>query len=201
MNDTLQMACPHCASMNPQESAYCNKCGQALSVAVAPAPSLIAEPAHWRQFIGPRADVYMEQFRIFREGTQERFAPSWHWPAFGVGWLWYLYRKMYLHAAIFLFGGLLPMVLGAGLVGVVIWNLFAAVAAKYLYYMHIKLSLAMIDRRAGLDQDMRDHLIHDAGGIQPYVWWLGAGLMALAIGGGLMEAPVPISPPSPGPPA
>jgi hypothetical protein len=108
---------------------------------------------------------------------------------------------MYLHAAIFLFGGLLPMVLGAGLVGVVIWNLFAAVAANYLYYMHVKLSLTMIERRAGLDQDARDRLIHDAGGIQPYVWWLGIGLTALAIAAGMMEAPTPLKPPSPGNPA
>lgn len=201
MNDTLQMTCPRCATVNPQEARYCNKCGQQLVAASAAAPSLLADLALWRQFIGPRADAYLERFRTFREGTQERFVPTWHWPAFGVGWLWYLYRKMYLHAAIFLFGGLLPMVLGAGLVGVVIWNLFAAVTANYLYCMHIKLSLAMIERRTGLDQDARNHLIHDAGGIQPYVWWLGIGLMALAIGAGIMEAPVPITPPPNGNPA
>jgi hypothetical protein len=195
------MTCPSCATVNPQEALYCNKCGQPLSVASVPAPSPIAELALWRQFIGPRADSYLERFRIFREGAQERFVPTWHWPAFGAGWLWYLYRKMYLHAAVFLFGGLLPMVLGAGLVGVVIWNLFAAVAANYLYYMHVKLSLAMIERRAGLNQDARDRLIHDAGGIQPYVWWLGLGLMALAIGAGMTEAPALVTPPSNGSPA
>lgn len=199
MNDTLRMTCPRCASVNPQEALYCNKCGEQLKAAAA--PSLIAELALWRQFIGPRADAYLERFRIFREGTEERFAPTWHWPAFGLGWLWYLYRKMYLHAAVFLFGGLLPMALGAGLAGVVIWNLSAAVLANYLYYMHIKLSLAMIERRAGLDQEARDRLICDAGGIQPYVWWLGIGLMALAIGVGIMEAPAPVTPPSPGSPA
>ena len=118
-----------------------------------------------------------------------------------MGWLWYLYRKMYLHAAIFLFGGLLPMVFGAGLIGVVIWNLFAAVAANYLYYMHVKLSLAMIERRAELDQEARDRLINDAGGIQPYVWWLGIGLMALALGAGIMEAPAPVPLPPSGSPA
>jgi len=195
------MTCPRCANENPQEALYCNNCGQQLGTSSAAAPSLHADLSLWRQFIGPRADLYLERFRIFREGTDERFAPTWHWPAFGVGWLWYLYRKMYLHAAVFLFGGLLPMVLGAGLAGVVIWNLFAAAAANYLYYMHIKLSLAMIERRAGLDQEARDRLIHDAGGIQPYVWWLGIGLMALAIGAGIMEAQAPITPPSPGSPA
>ncbi|TAL09071.1 MAG: DUF2628 domain-containing protein [Nitrospirae bacterium] len=200
MNDTLQISCPRCAAANPQEAAYCNKCGQQLAAA-ASTPSLLAELALWRQFIGPRADAYLERFRTFRERAQEGFVPTWHWPAFGVGWLWYLYRKMYLHAAIFLFGGLLPMVLGAGLVGVVIWNLFAAAAANYLYYMHIKLSLALIEQRAGLDQEARDHLIHDAGGIQPYVWWLGIGLMALAIGAGIMDAPAPLKPPASDSPA
>lgn len=195
------MICPRCANQNPPEAAYCSQCGTPLSPAASAAAPILADIALWRTFIGPRADYYLERFRLFREGTAERFAPTWHWPAFGVGWLWYLYRKMYLHAAIFLFGGLLPMVLGAGMVGVVIWNLFAAIAANYLYYMHIKLSLALIERRAGLDEAARARLITDAGGIQPYVWWLGVGLVALAIAAGIMEAPAPVTPPSQGDPA
>jgi len=98
---------------------------------------------------------------------------------------------MYLHAAVFLIGGLLPMFLGAGLVGAVIWNGFAAITANFLYCMHVKMNLAMIERRAGTDTVLRDRLIADTGGIQPYVWWLGIGLMALAIGLSLIEAPAP----------
>ena len=195
------MTCPRCANQNPSEAAFCSQCGHQLSLAVPATASFLADVALWRKFIGPRAEYYLERFRLFHQGTEERFVPTWHWPAFGVGWLWYLYRKMYLHAAIFLFGGLLPMVLGAGLVGVVIWNLFAAIAANYLYYMHTKLSLALIARRASLDETARDRLITDAGGIQPYVWWLGVGLIALAIAVGIMEAPTPITPPSQGDPA
>src|SRR2546425_13010667 len=104
------------------------------------------------------------------------------------------------HAGVFLFGGLLPMVLGAGLVGVVIWNVFASVAANYLYYMHIKLSLVSIEQRAGLDEAARHRLITDAGGVQPYVWWLGIGLTAVAIAAGVIGRPRPVQPPSPGPP-
>src|SRR2546428_14174220 len=104
---------------------------------------------------------------------------------------------MYLHAGVFLFGGLLPMVLGAGLVGVVIWNVFAAVAANYLYYMHIKLSLVSIEQRAGLDEAARHRLITDAGGVQPYVWWLGIGLTAGAIAAGGMGGPLPGKTPPP----
>jgi len=197
----LRMTCPSCANLNAPDAAFCSQCGQQLSVGgIAPAASLLTEMALWRKFIGPRTDYYLERFRLFREEGRERFALTWHWPAFGVGWLWYLYRKMYLHAGVFLVGGLLPMVLGAGLVGVVIWNVFAAVAANYLYYMHTKLSLALIDQRTGLDEAARDRLITDAGGVQPYVWWLGIGLTAVAIAAGIMETPAPIKPPSSGVP-
>src|SRR2546425_2183353 len=104
------------------------------------------------------------------------------------------------HAGVFLFGGLLPMVLGAGLVGVVIWNVFASVAANYLYYMHIKLSLVSIEQRAGLDEAARHRLITDAGGVQPYVWWLGIGLTAVAIAAGGEGGAPPRPPPPPPPP-
>ena len=186
------MVCPRCTHPNPDAVAYCNACGYQIKLDVP--SSVTAEAALWRRFIGPRADHYVERFRAFRQGPQgstERFVPTWHWPAFLVGWLWYLYRKMYLHAGVFLFGGLLPMVMGAGVVGVVIWNIFAAVAADYLYYMHVKLTVATIEQRAGPDEAMRDRLLSDAGGIQSYVWWLGIGLMALAIVAGIMDAPSP----------
>ena len=98
---------------------------------------------------------------------------------------------MYLHAAVFLIGGLLPLFLGAGLVGTVIWNGFAGITANFLYYMHVKLNLATIAQRPERDSTVRDRLIADAGGIQPYVWWLGLGLMAIAIVMGVLQQPVP----------
>lgn len=194
------MICSRCGHSNSEGASYCNRCGEALTPGTA--PSVMSSPdtadaTLWRQFIGPRADQYLERFRSFRDGSTERFVPTWHWPAFGVGWLWYLYRKMYLHAGVFLLGGLLPMALGAGLIGVIIWNVFAAGAANYLYYMHIKLSLAKIQQQAGTDPAVKDRLIHDLGGIQPYVWWLGIGLAAAALIGGIMEAPPPVTAPTP----
>lgn len=190
------MICSRCDHPNSEGASYCNRCGETLASATS-SPGT-AEIALWRRFIGPRADHYMERFRTFRNATGERFVPTWHWPAFGVGWLWYLYRKMYLPAGIFLLGGFLPMVLGAGLVGVVIWNAFAAIAANYLYYMHVKFTLAMIQQRAGTDETVKDRLIGDAGGIQPYVWWLGIGLTVVALAMGIQEAPSPpVTPPTP----
>jgi hypothetical protein len=180
------MICPRCAQENSESALYCNACGQRIGI----------EPLNdaqddtlWRQFIGPRSDYYLERFRIFKGSTAGAFRPTWHWPAFGVGWLWYLYRKMYFHALVFLVGGLLPMYLGAGLVGAVIWNGFAAISANFLYYMHVKLNVTLIAQRAGTDIARRDHLITDGGGIQPYVWWLGVGIMALALVYSFLETP------------
>jgi hypothetical protein len=163
---------------------YCNACGQQISTQPLTESS---DVSLWREFIGPRADYYVERFRIFGAAPGERFRLTWHWPAFGVGWLWYLYRKMYFHAAVFLVGGLVPMYLGAGLIGAVIWNCFAAISANFLYYMHVKLNLALIQQRVGADKPKRDALIADVGGIQPYVWWLGIGLMVMAIAYSIMQ--------------
>src|SRR3989475_6148309 len=84
-----RMTCPRCANQNLPDATFCSRCGQQLSIGgTAPAASLLTEMAFWRKFIGPRADYYLERFRLFREEGRERFAPTWHWPAFGVGWLW-----------------------------------------------------------------------------------------------------------------
>src|SRR2546422_290143 len=80
------MTCPRCANQNSPDAAHCSQCGQPLSVSsTAPAASLLTDMALWRKFIGPRADYYLERFRLFREGERERVAPTWHWPALGIG--------------------------------------------------------------------------------------------------------------------
>jgi hypothetical protein len=182
------MTCPHCAKENQESAIYCSSCGQKITTTDSASHS---DLALWRQFIGPGADYYLERFRLFETASTKGFKPSWHWPAFVVGWLWFLYRKMYMHAAVFLVGALLPMLLDAGLVGIIIWNGFSGLTANFLYYMHVKLNLAMIERRAKTDPSLRERLIADAGGIQPYVWWLGVGLVGAAIAQGILQAPPP----------
>ena len=181
------MTCPRCAQQNPDTAVNCSSCNQQFAVPEAVSNSDLAP---WRQFIGPRADYYLERFRFFQTANGKYFRPSWHWPAFGVGWLWFLYRKMYVHAGVFLIGGLLPMLFGAGLVGAVLWNGVAGVTANFLYYLHVKFKLEVIQRRTPTDRAIRDALIADAGGVQPYVWWLGVGLMVLAIALGILQTPV-----------
>src|SRR5207247_8063704 len=64
-----RMTCPRCANQNTPDAAYCNRCGQQLSVGgTAPAASLLTEMALWQNFIGPRAAYYLARFRLFHEG-------------------------------------------------------------------------------------------------------------------------------------
>jgi hypothetical protein len=47
----------------------------------------------------------------------------------------------------------------------------------------------MIAQQPDTDLTRRERRMADAGGIQSYVWWLGLGLMALAIAMGVLQAP------------
>ncbi|MEZ4807854.1 MAG: DUF2628 domain-containing protein [Flavobacteriales bacterium] len=48
--------------------------------------------AHWRAFFGRNADHYMRQLERVRRGRW----PNFHWEAFLLGFMWILYRRMYL---------------------------------------------------------------------------------------------------------
>src|SRR5256712_13670922 len=98
------MTCPRCANQNSPDAAHCSQCGQPLSVSsTAPAASLLTDMALWRKFIVPRADHYLELFRLFRAGEPARFSPTRPGPAVGGVWRRSPYLKMLLHAGVVLF--------------------------------------------------------------------------------------------------
>jgi predicted Zn finger-like uncharacterized protein len=61
-------------------------------------------------FIGKNASLYLQRFKHFSADGVTRYAPTWHWPAFLVPWLWFLYRKLYLWSLIAFVTGLIPLV-------------------------------------------------------------------------------------------
>jgi len=141
------------------------------------------EQQEWRAFIGPNADRYLAQFKKFTggaSGTGSRFALTWHWPAFLLDpFLWFLYRKMYLYAAVYAVGPVLSAyVTGDFTVGIV-WRIMAGVSANYIYYWHVKEHFAAIHQRQGLDNAARERMLRDLGGVQPYVIWVGVVLHLL----------------------
>ncbi|MFO0774827.1 MAG: DUF2628 domain-containing protein [Nitrospiraceae bacterium] len=136
----------------------------------------------WRQFIGPKADHYLSKFRQFTSPTGPKYALTWNWAAFAFEpFLWFLYRKMYLYAAVYAIGPLVAFYFTMDVSADIVWRFMAGASANYLYYWHIREQLADIRRQAGLNAAAREQLIHDAGGVQPYVVWVGIGLLVLKI--------------------
>ncbi|WP_158229223.1 DUF2628 domain-containing protein [Collimonas sp. PA-H2] len=110
--------------------------------------------------IGPKnQDYYLSKFAAFDDAGKS--GPSWHWPALFVPFYWFLYRKMWRNALIFLAtpyfvtifllmtgaatgksGG---AVLGIGFVLLALaCRLIPAIFANALYYAHCKKKIAEI---------------------------------------------------------
>lgn len=145
-----------------------------------PAPPILDEPQLWRSFIGPNADRYLEQFRKFTVAGEPRFALTWHWPAFLFDpFLWFLYRKMYLYAAVYAIGPVLSAYFTGDLTVGVVWRIMAGASANYIYYWHVREQVATIKEKAGLGGEAQERSLKDLGGVQPYVIWVGVALHIL----------------------
>ena len=188
--------CTQCQQGNPEEAIFCHQCGMQFGEESAPPTSAVVDEEQlWRTFIGPSKTVlfnfknlfsfqnvfswesadryYMEQFRNFGDRTSPRFALTWHWPAFLLDpFFWFLYRKMYLYAALYL---VLPVIFafltGDIMVGFV-FRVVAGASANYLYCWHIKDHLNSIRKQTGFHRPIPQDVIRDTGGVQPYVFAL-----------------------------
>jgi len=82
-------------------------------------------------FIRAKAQKYLLKFRKFSVDRIDRFSPTWHWPAFLVGFWWLLYRKMYLWAFVYFILLFIPYA------NVAAW-ITLAVSGNYFYYRYAK---------------------------------------------------------------
>ncbi len=142
------------------------------------------DEALWRQFIGPNADRYLAQFKKFSSNGQPKFALSWNWPAFlFFSFLWFLYRKMYLHAFVYAVGPMISAYLTGDPTAGIIWSIMAGATANYLYYWHCREHVAEIKKTGWMNQPIQEAAIKESGGVQPYVIYVGIVLYVLAIAG------------------
>lgn len=138
------------------------------------------EPQLWQAFIGQNADRYLAQFRKFTGGGEPRFALTWHWPAFLFDpFLWFLYRKMYLYAAVYAIGPVLSAYFTGDLTVGIVWRIMAGASANYIYYWHVREHVAAIKDKGNLDGTGQEQALKDLGGVQPYVIWVGVALHIL----------------------
>ncbi|GKS56866.1 hypothetical protein YTPLAS18_03930 [Nitrospira sp.] len=186
--------CPECQKESADEARYCSHCGASLSTPLGSAPAEpqtdgaspigVGPPAEddsiWRQFIGPKADFYLAKFKNFRSPNGPKYALTWNWAAFIFEpFLWFLYRKMYLYAMVYAIGPVMAFYITQDMSADLVWRIMAGASANYLYYWHIKERLGDIRKQTGFDDSTRARLIHDAGGVQVYVVWVGIGLLVL----------------------
>lgn len=193
-------ACHHCRQQNSEDANFCAQCGTALAVTSstesvgsttedttpeAPASaSITPDDELWRQFIGPKADYYLEQFKKFSSDGQPKFSLSWNWPAFlYISFLWFLYRKMYLHAFVYAIGPMASTYITGDMTVGVVWSVMAGATANYLYYWHCKEELAGIKEAGKRNPAAQEAALKEAGGVQPYVIYVGIALYVIALAG------------------
>lgn len=181
--------CTQCHQPNEADANYCFQCGTTLTAAKAetatestPAPSPMPDADLWRQFIGPSADRYLEHFKKFGMDGEPRFALTWNWPAFlFVSFLWFLYRKMYLYALVYAIGPMISTYLTGDMTVGIAWSIIAGATANYIYYWHCREQIGEIKKKAWNDPTIRDQTLKEAGGVQPYVIYVGIAFYVLFI--------------------
>ena len=181
--------CAQCQQQNQDDSKFCYQCGTALAVEpeppiatpVAPDAPIIHPDEHlWRQFIGPYADQYLKHFKKFGLGGKPKFALTWNWPAFlYISFLWFLYRKMYMYAAVYALGPMISTYLTGDMTVGLIWSIMAGATANYVYYWHCREHIGEIKRSTGGDPAKQDEVLKESGGVQTYVIWIGVALYVL----------------------
>ncbi|RPI74487.1 MAG: DUF2628 domain-containing protein [Desulfobacteraceae bacterium] len=190
-----QAPCPKCG-WRQKKSEVCEKCGLLIAKYKAKDASgpgsesqedVLATPlnpeADWATFIGPNADLYLNKFVYFHNRGEDRFAATWHWPAFFTGFWWFLYRKMYLWALISLLATLIPCV---GFLTLITCGL----TAHYLYYLQVKKKTAGFKFPSSSKPDKQK--LAALGGTHPWVRWVFIVLLGIGIMGIIAAIVVPI---------
>lgn len=185
-------SCSRCNQQSPEDANFCRQCGAVLSTDASPTdngpavahtadtdespvpPPIQNDETLWRQFIGPNADRYLETFKRFSSDGRPKFALSWNWPAFlFISFLWFLYRKMYLHAFVYAVGPMVSTYLTGDFSAGIIWSVMAGATANYLYYWHCREHIGDIKKAGRLTATEQETALKESGGVQSYVVWVG----------------------------
>ena len=182
-------SCTQCRQENRDDARFCHQCGAPFAPetrAAAIEPEQVAPQTDTellKAFIGPNADRYLETFKKFSGPNGPQFALTWHWPAFVFEpFLWFLYRKMYVYALIYAIGPAMAFYITQDLSADIVWRVIAGGSANYIYFWHAKEQLAKIKSERATGGETRQQMLGELGGVQPYVVWVGVGLLVLKIG-------------------
>jgi hypothetical protein len=135
-NKELSMAyCTKCGKEIPNSSSFCGFCGESLAglkdIIETSSNATVLTNDDFGSFVGKNSIKYLAKFLKFNKGGTESFTATWHWPAFFVPFLWFLYRKLYGWAILSFFIGVIPFI---GWFSGIVWG----ITANYIYYKNAK---------------------------------------------------------------
>lgn len=127
-------------------------------------------------FIGKRSTKYLSRFIKFRKGRVKKYAVTWHWPAFFVGFCWMFYRKLYGLGLIDFVLSLLP---GACLITRPIF----AMTANYLLYNKATKSIVSLKGSQETSDDIPSlkEAIERSGGVDSWIPYIAIPLIIIHI--------------------
>lgn len=156
--------CPRCRREIEPDSLFCRYCGERVSHLSPDSSYDQVYEEDYRAFIGKNADRYLSKFRRFQTVGRDRFAVTWNWSAFFLGFIWMLYRKMVLWALLAFLIAMTPVAFPLTMIG---WG----ITGNYLYYLQA--------RKKILDQKTRQMTapsslsLAEVGGVNRWVWFVG----------------------------
>lgn len=156
--------CLHCGRELGEGSLFCPYCGEKVAYKTsAPSSDPVDEEA-FKTYIRKDADWYLRKFRAFRSGREDSFAVTWNWPAFWMGFIWMLYRKMYLWSLIAFFLALTPIAYPLTMIG---WG----ITGNYLYYRQARKKILEYRSRPVISPESLS--LNELGGVNRWVWFVG----------------------------
>jgi len=139
-------------------------------------------------YVGGRYHLFEESFNLFDDSGG--FRPTFIWAPLVFGLFWFIYRRMYIEAALAFLAGLglvhLSVVWGEGGEGAVMFmsfslTLFMAVAGRWLYWRAVDRRLEQAMRLFPQNPDQALPWLKMKGGVDPLAVVIAIGIMAISI--------------------
>jgi hypothetical protein len=171
--------CPQCGNAIETGNIFCPHCGKKITSSVIDPSNKNIREEEFRAFIGKKADYYLNKFRFFENEGAIGFAITWSWSAFFLGFIWMLYRKMYLWALIAFFIALTPVSFPLAMIG---WG----IVGNYLYFLHVRNKIIDYQFRQTQTSMVPSQALAELGGVNRWVWFVGIIFFLFLLGIGIL---------------